>query len=167
MPRCSSYGHPRAPAVPRRGFAGEFSAFPPRPWGATSPGTMLALAQGVWRSSQVSASTRLARLCLSLACLGLVAGCTSRTLPLPPPTVDSIEAPNAQGLVLVTGSAQDGAAIGVLNERTNSGVIVTSNSDQCDRTCPFEATLAAEPGDPLRIWQFFETGSSLERYVPE
>ena len=102
---------------------------------------------------------------LALAAQALA--CTSRTVPLPPPDVDRVTAPNAQGLVLVTGTAQAGASIGVLNDATQTGVIVTSTDETCERTCPFEARIEAAVGDPLRIWQFFETSSSREVVVPE
>ena len=111
----------------------------------------------------------LASLASLLACalvlLPLLAACTARTLPLPPPTVDDLGGPNAQGLIMVTGTAQEGAAVGVLNETSGLGVIVTSPMEGCDRVCPFEAELAAEPGDALRIWQFFETSSAAEVIV--
>jgi hypothetical protein len=102
------------------------------------------------------------------AAFGLqVAGCTSRTLPLPPPDVDPLVAPNAQGLVLVSGTAQEGAAIGILNDSSMAGVIVTSPDKGCERSCRFEASIQARPGDALRIWQFFETTSSVDRVVPK
>ena len=104
---------------------------------------------------------------LASACLCAAAGCTSRTLPLPPPVVDRVAAPNAQGLVRVTGHAHEGAAVGVLNDMTMSGVIVTSPMSDCGNACPFEALVPADSGDSLRIWQFFETSSTAERVVPE
>jgi hypothetical protein len=116
--------------------------------------------------SRRSALPVLATLALLLGLSGLT-GCTARTLPLPPPDVDALSAPNAEGLLRVTGNAQEGAAVGVLNESSGLGVIVTSPKEGCDRVCPFSAELAAEPGDALRIWQFFETSRSAERVVPE
>ena len=98
--------------------------------------------------------------------LWAAAGCTSRTLPLPPPSIDAVAAPNAQGLSLVTGTAHENASIGVLNDSTGEGVIVTSRETDCSSTCAFEARIAAEPGDQLRVWQFFETTSSRDVVVP-
>jgi hypothetical protein len=103
------------------------------------------------------------------AALGLLAvGCVSRTLPLPPPDIDGpLALPNAQGLVLVRGTAQEGAAIGVMNDRTLTGVIVTSDETGCERSCPFEARIKAQPGDNVRVWQFFETSIPSQLPVPE
>jgi hypothetical protein len=95
------------------------------------------------------------------------ASCTSRTLPLPPPVVDSVPAPNAQGLVRVSGLAHENASVGVLNDSTMTGVIVTSPNSDCSRACQWEALVPARPGDVLRIWQFFETNNPEERLVPE
>lgn len=104
---------------------------------------------------------------LASTLLAAAAGCTSRTLPLPPPDVDPLPAPNAQGLVRVSGTAQEGASVGVLNDETMTGVIVTSTTQDCSRSCPWEAFVSAKVGDQLRIWQFFETNSSAERVVPD
>jgi hypothetical protein len=110
--------------------------------------------------------TSLHRIALLGLGLGLGASCTSRTLPLPPPEVDMVAAPNVQGLVLVRGMAQEGASIGVVNDATGTGVVVTTESG-CSRSCPFEAWVEAEPGDSLRVWQFFRTSSGRDVMVPE
>jgi hypothetical protein len=96
-----------------------------------------------------------------------LAACTARTLPLPPPELDPLVAPNAQGLVRVSGTAQEGAAIGVLNEMTNQGVIATSADSGCDRSCKFEVMLAAHPGDSIRVWQFYDTPENVTLKVPK
>jgi len=101
------------------------------------------------------------------ALLCATASCTSRTLPLPPPVVDDVGAPNAQGLVRVTGHAHENASVGVLNDTTMSGVIVTSSDVDCERICTWEARVPASAGDQLRIWQFFETSGFVESTVPE
>ena len=93
--------------------------------------------------------------------------CTSRTLPLPPPEVSRVTAPDADGIVTVTGYALEGASVGVVNDRTQAGTIVSTNGDRCDNTCPWEARLPAEPGDPLRVWQFFETDGAKDVMVPK
>lgn len=97
----------------------------------------------------------------------VVAGCTSRTLPLPPPEVVEVSAPDADGLVTVRGLALEGAGIGVLNDMDGEGVIVSPLETGCDSACPFEARLPAESGDPLRVWQFFETTSTTDVAVPD
>jgi hypothetical protein len=54
-----------------------------------------------------------------------------------------------------------------MNDSTLTGVIVISEDQGCDRSCPFEAELEAEPGDVIRVWQFYETPSSLQVVVPD
>jgi hypothetical protein len=124
---------------------------------------------GMYRSVQMVSIQR-SKAALRVAILGVglcLFGCTARTLPLPPPELDPLVAPNAQGLVRVAGTAQEGAAIGVLNEATNQGVIVTPSQSGCDRTCKFEALVAAHPGDSIRVWQFYETPASFSLKVPK
>lgn len=100
------------------------------------------------------------------ACLAGGVGCTSRTLPLPPPEVMQVSSPDENGLVTVQGRAREGASIGVVNDMNATGTIVTSLEDGCGSACPFEATLKAASGDQLRVWQFYETEGSLETMVP-
>jgi len=104
---------------------------------------------------------------IALALLGLAlgAGCTSRTIPLPPPAIDEVSAP-VDGLVTVRGSALEGASVGILNEDRMAGVITTSPETGC-RECPFEAQIEAEAGDHLRAWQFRETSNPRDLQVPE
>jgi hypothetical protein len=94
-------------------------------------------------------------------------GCISRTLPLPPPEVRSVTAPDSDGLVTVRGYALEGAAVGVMNDRTQEGVITATSDEKCESTCPWEAQLHAEIGDSLRVWQFFETGGAKDVTVPD
>jgi hypothetical protein len=93
--------------------------------------------------------------------------CTSRTLPLPPPEVKSVTVPDSDGLVTVRGFALEGASVGVMNDRTQEGVITASLDAHCENTCPWEARLHAEIGDSLRVWQFFETGGAKDVTVPD
>jgi hypothetical protein len=108
------------------------------------------------------------RLALALVLGSLLswAGCISRTTPLPPPEVSAVSLPDADGRVTVTGLALEGAAIGVINNRTLEGVITSSPMPDCHSACPFEAHLAAESGDSLRVWQFFETDGLQDVPVP-
>jgi adenine C2-methylase RlmN of 23S rRNA A2503 and tRNA A37 len=104
--------------------------------------------------------------CFTLLAASVLEGsCTSRTLPLPPPQVSSVSSP-LHGKVTVSGYALEGASVGVVNDRTLQGTVVTSPKTGCESTCPFEATLEARTGDNLRVWQFFETESSIDAVVP-
>jgi hypothetical protein len=94
-------------------------------------------------------------------------GCTTRTTPLPPPEVSLVTAPGSDGRVTLTGSALDGASIAVVNNRTLEGVISSSAKDNCSSTCAFEIKVAADSGDTLRVWQFFETEGSEDVAVPK
>ncbi len=105
-------------------------------------------------------------LLLSALVLGALAGpsCAAPTLPIPPPTA-LVEAPDAEGLVLVTGNARPGAFVGCLNERTEDGVIVRSDVASGD----YSLQIRAASGDDLTIWQFESTGGGGEpvhRVVP-
>lgn len=93
-------------------------------------------------------------------------GCTSRTLPLPPPEVSRVSAPDGDGWVSLSGFALEGASIGVVNDRTLAGVITSSPEDSCESTCAWEAKIQARAGDGLRVWQFFETSGGKEVVVP-
>ena len=103
-------------------------------------------------------------------CLGavvLAAGaCTTRTVPLPPPIVEQLSLPDPDGMITVKGLCHEGASVGVMNEATQVGTITTSPETGCDSSCRWEARLAAEPDDAIRVWQFFETESSIEVTVP-
>jgi hypothetical protein len=125
-----------------------------------------ALASQIFPDVLVMTANR-ARIPLTLTALCLLASCTSRTLPLPPPDVDPIsQGPDANGLVTISGISQEGASVGVLNDATLEGVIVTTPDEGCGNACPFEAQVPAESGDSIRVWQFFETGSHAEAFVP-
>lgn len=92
--------------------------------------------------------------------------CTSRTLPLPPPEVTQVGTPDMNGMVTVMGRAREGASVGVINDATATGIVVTSHQEQCGSACEFEATLEAASGDQLRVWQFYETEGTIEAMVP-
>jgi hypothetical protein len=92
--------------------------------------------------------------------------CTTRTVPLPPPVIVSLSAPDEDGMVLVEGLCHEGASVGVLNENTQQGVVTSSPEVGCDSSCPWEVRIRADIDDELRIWQFFETESGLQQTVP-
>jgi hypothetical protein len=122
-------------------------------------------APGLQRVAPGTSVPRPVLLSFALACS--LFGCMSRTLPLPPPEVTRVTSPDTDGYVTVTGYALEGASVGVVNDRTQEGVVVTSDADTCESTCAWEARLRAEIGDPLRVWQFFETEGSKDLLVPK
>jgi hypothetical protein len=69
------------------------------------------------------------------------------------------------GFARVTGLAHEGAAVGVMNEGTFSGIITRSSETDCGRSCAFEAVIEAELGEEVRVWQFFETGNPEHVFV--
>lgn len=95
----------------------------------------------------------------------IACSCTSRTTPLPPPEVKNVGRPS-EGDVAVVGLALEGASVAVVNERTLEGTITTPQQEGCTSVCEFRAVLRAESGDALRVWQFFETESSINVDVP-
>lgn len=95
-----------------------------------------------------------------------IPACTSRTTPLPPPEVNNVSRPSGDGDVSVVGLALEGASVAVVNERTLEGTITTPEQAGCSSVCEFRATLRAESGDALRVWQFFETEGSINATVP-
>lgn len=103
--------------------------------------------------------------CFGAALLPLSA-CTTRTVPLPPPIVEQLSLPDQDGMVTVKGLCHEGASVGVMNESTQVGTITTSPEVGCDSSCPWEARIAADRNDAIRVWQFFETESSIEVTVP-
>lgn len=99
---------------------------------------------------------------------GLTASaCTTRTVPLPPPIVESLSKPDEDGMVHLKGFCHEGASVGVLNENSQQGVVTSSPEVSCDSTCPWEVSIRADIDDELRIWQFFETESGSQRIVPD
>lgn len=105
---------------------------------------------------QMSRPHPLARLFLGLVALAAIAatamgpGCAAPTLPLPPPMALVEGPPDADGLVTVSGNAREGAFVGCLNERTETGVLVRSDP----MTGDFSLRIAAESDDTLTLWQF-------------
>lgn len=98
---------------------------------------------------------------LSLALLG---GCNAApTLPLPPPAVSMLGAPNMQGLVQLVGDAPARSYVSAFNSRTESGVI-TRADDQGRFTIEIEAA----EGDFLTLWveRDGETGERVDVQVP-
>ena len=103
---------------------------------------------------------------LALSLLLAVSACStgsSPTLPIPPPTALS-SAPDASGIVTITGSgAIEGAMVLAYNERLETGSIGVAD-DMGD----FTLQLAAEVGDSILVWQRVgtESGQLTTAIVP-
>ena len=94
---------------------------------------------------------RLAPRFLLLAALGLLpfaGGCSTPTLPLPPPAALTATPPDADGLVTVEGEVIENAYVFCFNEITERGVI--GRADEMGR---FSLQVEASPGDQLSVWQ--------------
>jgi hypothetical protein len=110
-------------------------------------------------------SSILRALPLALLLVGAL-GCevsSTPTLPLPPPAALS-SAPDAAGIVTVTGGAvEPGAFVSVFDLDTDMGVIGVA-----DDTGGFRLSLPASVGDTLEIWQRVGTrsGEPLDIVVP-
>ena len=117
-------------------------------------------------SPRHSIALTLALLLAGTAAAGSSLGCAAPTLPLPPPTALVEAAPDADGLVTVTGQARAGAFVGCLNERTEIGVLVRTDLV----TGMYSIRIAAESRDVLTLWQFEGTepgGQRQEVVVPD
>jgi hypothetical protein len=89
---------------------------------------------------------------LGLGWLALPGGCLSPTLPLPPPDSPNVESAG-QGLVTLSGSIPEPrASVYAANDAT--GVYAGQKADEAGR---YRFQIAAEPGDPMRLW--YDIGS--------
>lgn len=91
---------------------------------------------------------------LALLLLGAIGpACAAPVLPLPPPTA-LVSSPDMDGFVTVTGEVStEGAFVGCLNEDTEVGILVRSDSAGM-----YACRLRADIGHLIRIWQFVDTG---------
>lgn len=91
-------------------------------------------------------------------------GCAAPTLPLPPPEVDALTAPDAMGMVTVTGRAHFGAMVMVFNQDLNQGVITIADPI----TGAFQARLTAQSGHTISVWQRVgtDTSANIDQTVP-
>lgn len=92
------------------------------------------------------------------ACL-LGPGCLGPTLPLPPPTA-LVEAPDASGMVDVTGEVLPDAYVLVLNLDTDAGVI-----GRADGAGRYAVRLSAASGHTLEVWQMSGVEGGQHRTV--
>jgi len=102
-------------------------------------------------------------LVLSVAPLSALAGCTSPTLPLPPP--NALSSAPEDGFVTLTGNgAIAGAVVIGFNENTGQGRLTTA-SDAGE----FTLRIMASSGDSLLVWQRTgaQSGEQTQVIVPE
>lgn len=68
------------------------------------------------------------------------ASCLSPTLPLPPPSVDDVQAAG-EGVFTVSGTCEEGATVTLLNEATHRGVVIEDDDLDGKFFVTIEATL--------------------------
>jgi hypothetical protein len=96
---------------------------------------------------------------LGFALIALPGGCLSPTLPLPPPDTPNVESAG-QGLVTLSGSIPEARAeVYAANDAT--GVYAGQKVDDAGH---YQFQIAAEPGDPMRLW--YDFGSERSGYRP-
>lgn len=86
---------------------------------------------------------------------GHAPGCAAPGLPLPPPEVEPLSAPDATGMVTVEGQATEDAMVFTYNEDLENGVITSA-----DGTGAFLARVEGQSGDTITVWQRVGTDDS-------
>lgn len=86
---------------------------------------------------------------------GLVIGCLSPTLPLPPPNEPTVTGPNEQGWALLSGSAPRGSWVTAYNRAAGLGYI------QSVREGRYELEIRAKVGDEIALWYEIDGEQSL------
>jgi hypothetical protein len=100
---------------------------------------------------------------LALAVL-LASACLSPTLPLPPPNrPDTIEGPDQNGYVRLTGAVAPNSRAHAMNRRTGSGVFDDTGDDG-----RYDMMLQALPGDQIVLWYMLqgENSQSVRFEIP-
>jgi hypothetical protein len=90
------------------------------------------------------------RLFLLLAGLAVVfgTGCLSPTLPLPPPNrPDTVEGPDAQGMVRISGTVHSNSLVYAFNAQNSQGVFQRVGGNG-----RYNLTIAAQIGDEITLW---------------
>jgi hypothetical protein len=89
-------------------------------------------------------------------------GCTSPTLPLPPPSLSALTL--ADGQVTVEGSAEVGSLVFVLNRDEGQGSITTAEAPDGS----FATTVPGQEGEIIVVWSEVddEQSPTIERAVP-
>lgn len=89
--------------------------------------------------------------------LVVVAGCLSPTLPLPPPADPEIEVVS-QGLVELSGEVPE-PSVPVIAQNVRTEVFA---GEMADERGAYRFQIAAEPGDPMRLWYTHSLDKSEE-----
>jgi hypothetical protein len=91
-----------------------------------------------------------------------LAGCTSPTLPLPPPTSPSISAGSTPGTVMLasTGGVQPNALVIVLNQNPALSRSERVSGTFADETGSWQLEVLARTGDVLDVFQEYESTRS-------
>lgn len=106
----------------------------------------------------------------ALCAVGVLGGCLSPTLPVPPPGQPEIEGPDASGMVTLkgnAGSAQPNAEVTVWNPALDSGKgegrTTIANPDGS-----WKETIPASSKQTLWVWQTvgYERSSQIEVHIP-
>ncbi|MCA9585152.1 MAG: hypothetical protein KC657_07330 [Myxococcales bacterium] len=89
-------------------------------------------------------------------------GCTSPTLPLPPPTAPTISAGTAPGTVTLAsaGGVQPNALVIVLNQNPELARNERVSGTFADETGSWQLEVLARPGDVLDVFQEYESTRS-------
>jgi hypothetical protein len=119
--------------------------------------SMAEIPQGTPRAS-VRSMARVSRRVFAAFGALVVGGCLSPTLPLPPPSKPTVEGPDQEGKVKLTGRVQAGADVFAANNRTDEVV------GQMElETGDYVLFLTANVGDELMLW--YAVGTELSSSV--
>jgi hypothetical protein len=92
---------------------------------------------------------------LAVVASGVVAGCLSPTLPLPPPEPPTVE-PVGQGMYALSGVIPEPGMVEALNLRTQEIFGLATERD-------YRFRIFAEPGDRIQLW--YTTGGDLSEFT--
>jgi hypothetical protein len=104
----------------------------------------------------VGSMARVTRRVAALAAALMLAGCLSPTLPLPPPSKPTIEGPDPEGNVTLSGRVESGAEVYAANLVT--GEIRGQMDLEADGW--YEIRIPAKVGDEMALWYTMGTDKS-------